>query len=85
MRVLVDAVIDGAKQEGVWSEQRGAWDIGLTVWLYEGVKHLFEYPTKNSKIRRSTTISWLTVYNLYVEHGRRFATQLLAQWNQSLE
>jgi len=75
MRKLVDAVIVGAKQEGVWREQRGAWNIGSTVRLYESVKHLFDYPTKNDRIRRSAQISWLTVYNLYVGHGSKFATE----------
>lgn len=76
MRKLVQAVTVGAKQEGAWHEQRGAWDIGPTVRLYENVKHLFDYPTKNSKIRRTLQISWQTVYNLYVRHGCQFATEL---------
>jgi hypothetical protein len=76
MRILIDAVIVGAKQEGVWREQRGAWDIGSTVRLFESVKHLFEYPTKSGQIRRTVQISWLTVYNLYVKMGRKFATEL---------
>jgi len=76
MRTLIEAVIAGAKQGGVWNEQRGAWDVGSTVRLYENVVHLFKYPTKNEKIRRNTQISWLTIYNLYVAHGRNFATEL---------
>jgi hypothetical protein len=74
MRTLIEAVIAGAKREGVWNEQRGAWDVGSTVRLYENVVHLFKYTTKNEKIRRNTQISWLTIYNLYVAHGRNFAT-----------
>ena len=76
IRKLIDAVIVGAKQEGVWRDQRGAWEIGSTVRLYEGVMHLFEYPTKNRRIRRNAQISWVTVYNLYVKNGRKFATEL---------
>ena len=76
MRKLVNAVIHGAKHLCVWQEQRGAWDIGSAVRLFENVKHLFEYPTKDAKIRRTIQISWLTVYNLYVGHGCKFATEL---------
>jgi hypothetical protein len=61
-KLVVDAVIAGAKQEGAWREQRGAWDIGSTVRLFESVKHLFEYPTKTStRTRRNAQISWVTV------------------------
>ena len=76
MRKLIGAVIVGAKREGVWMEQRGAWDIGSTIRLFESVKHLFEYPTKNARIHRTVQISWLTVYNLYVLNERKFATEL---------
>ncbi|KAL3771060.1 hypothetical protein ACHAWU_006437 [Discostella pseudostelligera] len=76
MRKLIGAVIVGAKQLGVWRDRRGAWDIGLTVRLFENVKHVFEYPTKNGRIRRTVQISWLTVYNLYVKNGRTFATEV---------
>lgn len=76
MRKLIQAVIAGAQQAGVWNDQRGAWDVGSTVRLYENVVHLFQYPTKNEKIRRNTQISWLTIYNLYVSHGRKLATEL---------
>ena len=76
MRKLVNAVIHGAKHLCVWQEQRGAWDIGSAVRLFENVKHLFEYPTKDAKIRRTIQISWLTVYNLYVGHGCKCATEL---------
>ena len=76
MRKLIGAVIVGAKGEGVWMEQRGAWDIGSAILLFESVKHLFEYLTKNARIRRTVQISWLTVYNLYVLNERKFATEL---------
>ena len=82
MRKLVDAVIAGAKQEGAWREQRGAWDIGSTVRLFESVKHLFEYPTKSTRPRRNAQISWVTVYNIYVKSGRKFATELDATEQQ---
>ena len=78
-KLVVDAVIAGAKQEGAWREQRGAWDIGSTVRLFESVKHLFEYPTKTStRTRRNAQISWVvSVYhNLYVKSGHKFVTEL---------
>ena len=76
MRKLIEAVIAGAQREGVWNDQRGVWDVSLTERLYENVVHLFQYPTKNEKIRRNTQISWITIYNLYVSHGRKLATEL---------
>ena len=75
MRKLIEAVRAGAEREGlVWNDQRGAWDVGSTVRLYENVVRLVEYPTKNEKIRRNTQISWLTIYNLYVSHGRNITS-----------
>ena len=47
------------------------------VWLFESVKHLFEYPTKSTRTRRNAQISWVTVYhNIYVKSGHKFVTEL---------
>ena len=50
MKRLMAAVKTGAEQLGIWQDQRGSWDVGLAVWLYESVNHLFKYPSKMSKI-----------------------------------
>jgi hypothetical protein len=76
MRKLIEAVIAGAQREGVWNDQRGVWDVSLTERLYENVVHLFQYPTKNEKNCGNIQISWITIYNLYVSHGRKLATEL---------
>ena len=73
------AVKTGAEQLGIWQDQRGSWDVGSTVWLYESVNHLFKYPSKTSKIHRDEQISWQTVHNLYKSYGRRFAMEVV--WN----
>ena len=73
MKRLMKGVEDGASSLGVWTEQNGAWDVPATVQLFENIKHLFNYPTKNNKIRRCKQISWITVYNLFKEHGYQFA------------
>ncbi len=73
-------VIAGTKREGVWNKQRGAWDVGSTIWLYENVVHLFKYPTKNEKICWNTQMRWLTIYNLYVAaNGSNFAMELVEE------
>jgi hypothetical protein len=76
MRMLILAVEIAEKRVGTWDAlaQRGAWDVGSTVRLYESVQHFFMYP---SKMKRWTTqISWQTVYNLFRVHNRVFATDL---------
>jgi hypothetical protein len=67
MKVLMGAVIAGAKQLGVWDGQHGAWDIPRAIRLYESVEHLFEYPRSQTTVRFNDQISWRTVYNLYMK------------------
>ncbi len=75
MKVMMGAVIAGAKELGVRDGQHGARDVPRAMRLYESVQHLFEYPSLTSR-RRSVQISWRTVYNLYIKsqgnggHGR---------------
>jgi hypothetical protein len=76
MKTLMLVVEIAVKRVGTWGAlaQRGAWDVGSTVRLYESVQHFFRYP---SKIKHQTSqISWQTVYNLFIEHNKVFATDL---------
>ena len=76
MKTLMLAVEIAAKRVGTWDTlaQRGAWDVGSTVRLYESVQHFFRYPSKIK--RRTAQISWQTVYNHFKEHNNVFATDL---------
>jgi hypothetical protein len=56
LKVMMGAVIAGAKELGVWDGQHGAWDVPRAMRLYESVQHLFEYPSLTS-MRRSVQIS----------------------------
>ncbi len=56
MKVLMGAVIAGAKQLQLWDGQNGAWDIPRAIQLYESVWHLFEYPSQTTA-RRNDQIS----------------------------
>ena len=51
MKLLMLGVQLAAERCGVWRAQRGTWDVGLTVRLYEAVRPYFTYPSKTS-IRR---------------------------------
>jgi hypothetical protein len=76
MKMLMLAVEIAAKRVGTWDAlaQRGAWDVGSTVRLYESVQHFFRYP---SKVKcRTAQISWQTVFNLFRAHNKVFATDL---------
>ena len=75
MKLLMLGVQLAAERCGVWRAQRGTWDVGLTVRLYEAVRPYFTYPSKTS-IRRDEQISWNTVYNLYLKHEKKFAVDL---------
>ena len=66
MKGLIDAVISGAKEIGVWDGQNGAWDVPRAIWLYESVRHLFKYPSKSTQICRNDQISLRTIYNSYI-------------------
>jgi hypothetical protein len=76
MKTLMLAVEIAAKRVGTWDAlaQRGTWDVGSTVRLYESVQHFFRYP---SKIKcRTAQISWQTVFNHFRVHNKVFATDL---------
>jgi hypothetical protein len=75
MKVLMMAVQLAAERCDMWRAQRGTWDIGSTVRLYEAVRPYFTYPSKIS-VRRDSHISWNTVYNLYLKHDKTFAVDL---------
>ena len=66
MKVMMGAVIAGAKQLRLWDGKNGAWDIPRAIQLYESVWHLFEYPIQTTA-HRNVQISWRTVYNLYMK------------------
>jgi hypothetical protein len=66
MKVLMGAVIAGAKRLGFWDGQNDAWDIPGAIQLYESVRHLFEYPSQTTA-GRNDQISWRTAYNLYMK------------------
>ena len=75
MKVLMMGVQLAAEQCDMWRPQRGTWDVGSTVRLYEAVRPYFAYPSKKSA-RREEHISWYTVYNLYIKHDKKFAVDL---------
>jgi hypothetical protein len=60
MKVLMGAVIAGAKQLGLWDGQNGTWDIPRAIQLYESMRHLFEYPSQTT-----ARIRWISVHNPY--------------------
>ncbi len=67
MKVLMLAVEMeiAAERAGVWQDltQRGSWDVGSTVRLYDSTHRFFTYRSKTK--RRNEQISWQTVYNLF--------------------
>lgn len=77
MRTLMLGVQRAAEREGVWQDlsQRGSWNVGRTVRLYESINHYFRYPAKISQ-RRDEQISWMTVYFLYKQKNEVFAVDL---------
>ena len=79
MKKLMSAVEIAAKHEGIWDDlakkQKGSWDVGSTVRLYESVQHCFDYPSK-TMMRRRAQISWQTVFNLFKANEGKFATDL---------
>ena len=75
LKGMMGAVIARAKQMTVWDGQNGAWDVPRVMQLYESMVHLFQYPTIATKVHWTDQISWRTVYNLYIKHGKRFATE----------
>jgi len=75
MKVLMMGVQLAAERCDMWRPQRGTWDVGSTVRLYEAVRPYFAYPSKKSA-RREEHISWYTVYNLYIKHDKKFAVDL---------
>jgi hypothetical protein len=66
MKVLMGAVIAGAKQLGLWDGQNGAWDVPRAIRLYESVQNLFEYPSQTTA-RQNDQISLRTAYNVYMK------------------
>jgi hypothetical protein len=73
---MLYAVDIAAKWVGLWDDlaSRGGWDVGLAGRLYESIHHLFWYP---SKIKHcNAQISWQTVYNFFIVHVKKFATDL---------
>ena len=73
------AVEIAAKREGTWNDlaqkQKGSWDVGSTVRLYEGVQHYFAYRSE-MMMRRRAQISWHTVFNLFNANKGKFAIDL---------
>jgi hypothetical protein len=76
MKMLMSGVQMAAERAGIWRSlaQRGLWDVGLTVRLYEAVRP-FTYLSNTSHCR-DEQISWTTVYNLYKNHGKKIAMDL---------
>ena len=76
MKTLMLAVEIAAERAGVWQclSQRGSWNVGSTVRLYESVHCFFAYQSKMQ--RRNEQISWQTVYNLFKVNRKVFATDL---------
>jgi len=77
MKCLMVGVIVGAKRVCAWPEdQNGAWTGAQTLRMYEAVMHLFQYRSKSGKSRRHAQLGWKTVYNSFIFHKKRFATEL---------
>jgi hypothetical protein len=79
MKKLMLAVEIAARHLGTWDDlaqgQKGAWDVGSTVRLYESVQHCFDYRSA-TMVRRKAQISWHTVYNLFNANKGKFAIDL---------
>ena len=75
MKLLMMGVQLAAERCDMWRPQRGTWDVGSMVRLYEAVRPYFTYPSKTSA-RREEHISWYTVYNLYLQHDKKIAVDL---------
>ena len=80
MKILILAVVEiAAKREGTWNDlaqkQKGSWDVGSTVRLYEDVQHYFAYRSETMMCWRAQ-ISWHTVYNLFNANKGKFAIDL---------
>ena len=73
MKVLMLAVEIAAELAGVWQglTQRGSWDVGSTVRLYESTHRFFAYRSKTK--HRNEQISWQTVFNLFKTNRKVFA------------
>jgi len=76
MKILMKAVETAAERAGVWQglAQRGSWDVGSTVRLYEFTHRFFAYRSKI--LRRNEQISWQTVYRLFKENRKVFAIDI---------
>jgi len=76
MKILMKAVETAAERAGVWQglAQRGSWDVGSTVRLYEFTHRFFAYRSKI--LRRNKQISWQTVYRLFKENRKVFAIDI---------
>jgi hypothetical protein len=75
MKLLMMRVQLAVERCDMWQPQRGTWDVGSTVRLYEAVRPYFTYPLKSSACKEEH-ISWYTVYNLYLKHDKKFAVDL---------
>ncbi len=61
---------------GEFSSKKGLWDVVVMILLYESIL-VVPYFMYASKIKhRNMQISWLMVYNLYIDQNRVFATDL---------
>ena len=79
MKLLMMAVETAAKSVGSWdglAPQKGPWNVGSTVRLFESVQHFFDYPSKSKVKRRTAQISWQTVYNLFKQNHKAFVMEV---------
>jgi hypothetical protein len=73
----MQGVIEGAKTVDAWPvDHNGAWNVAQTLRMYEAVMHLFQYRTKTGRSRRNAQLSWKSVYNSFMSHKKKFATEL---------
>ena len=75
MKSLMSLVEEAAKREGVWTNRKvGDWTIRAANELAVSVEKYFSYKCKHK--RRISELAWKTVFLLYSEHGKKFATDL---------
>jgi hypothetical protein len=72
MRKFIKSVRIAAQKEGFYIRPGGIKTTIQATQLFEAVKHNFEYPAINEKIRRHECIGWKTYYNIITKEKWSF-------------
>ena len=73
---LFDAIERAGKISGVWKiDPNYKWDLKSATDLFQGVFNFFGFRSSKSGTfdRRFEALSWMTIYNQYVQNGKRLA------------